>query len=118
MSALNRRFVSWCGGRPFLAGLLAVGAGLEIALLPLAGYQFLLVQGIGGVGSLVTAIGLIAGGVGLWRYPHRAGVIGAGVLLLAFVAYLVANLGGFLIGMLLALVAGSLALAWQSGGRA
>lgn len=114
MTALTRRFAAWCDGRPFLAGLLAVAAGLEIVLLPIAGYEFLLVQGIGGVGSLLTAIGLIAGGVALWRYPHRAKMIGAGVLLLAFVAYLVANLGGFLVGMLLALVAGSLALAWQS----
>ncbi|MGM1059460.1 DUF6114 domain-containing protein [Saccharothrix sp. Mg75] len=109
------RFTRWRGERPFWAGLLAVLAGVEVLLVPVTGYRFLLVQGIGGIGSVLVAAGLVGGGVALWRRPARSVAIGVAVIALGFVAYVVANLGGFLVGTALALVAGSLATAWRAG---
>ncbi|MFT7835754.1 DUF6114 domain-containing protein [Saccharothrix sp. BKS2] len=108
------RFNRWRGGRPFWAGLLAMLAGLEVLLIPVTGYRYLLVQGIGGIGTVLVAVGLVAAGAALWRLPGHGTALGAVVIGLGLVAYVVANLGGFLVGMALAIVAGSLATAWKS----
>jgi hypothetical protein len=107
------RFSQWRGVRPFWAGLLAMLAGLEVLLLPITGYEFLLVQGTGGIGSLLVAAGLVGAGAALWRHPAHGFTIGALIIGLGLVAYVVANLGGFLVGMVLAVIAGSLAIAWR-----
>jgi Family of unknown function (DUF6114) len=108
------RFGDWRGSRPFLAGLLALLAAAEIALIPLSSFKFVLMQGIGGVGSLVCAGMLAAAGVGLWLRPGRARLLGLAIIATGFVSYLAANLGGLLLGMALALVSGSLAVAWRT----
>ncbi|WP_367127847.1 hypothetical protein [Saccharothrix sp. HUAS TT1] len=51
---------------------LAMLAGLEILLVPIAGYRYLLVQGVGGIGSVLVAVGLVTTGAALWRLPGTA----------------------------------------------
>jgi energy-converting hydrogenase Eha subunit B len=88
--------------------------GAEILLIPLSGLRFLLVQGIGAVGSLLCAAMLAGAGTYLCVRPERARTVGLVIITVGLASYLVANLGGFLLGMVLALISGSLAVAWRT----
>jgi hypothetical protein len=107
------RLRRWRKSRPFLAGLLTILAGLEIGLVPLYTVRFLLIQGDQGIGSLLVSVTLVGCGILLWREPRRHFLLGAVIFALGFTSYVVTNLGGFVIGMLLALLGASLAVAWQ-----
>ncbi|SFP99925.1 hypothetical protein SAMN05421810_104151 [Amycolatopsis arida] len=106
-------FRAWRRTRPFLAGLVTTLAGLELLFVPLWSAKFLLVQGVTGVGALLAGAVLVGCGILLLRLPHRRVPLGIVVLVFGFVSYVTTNLGGFLVGMVLALVGGSLALAWS-----
>ncbi|MFB9433158.1 DUF6114 domain-containing protein [Streptoalloteichus tenebrarius] len=108
------RFRRWRPTRLFWAGLVALLAAAEILTFPVAGWRWLLVQGLGGVGVWGMGLALGATGLLLWACPARRRALGPLTLALAFGSYLVANLGGFLVGMALALVSGALALAWRT----
>lgn len=108
-----RQFRLWRQARPFWAGVWVLAAGLEIAAIPSTGFRYLLVQGIGGAGSLGIGLGLAGVAVVLWTRPATSRTCGLVAVALAFASYPAANLGGFLIGMVLALLGGSLAVAWH-----
>jgi hypothetical protein len=109
----RERFRRWRRSRPLWAGALAVLAGAEILLIPLSGSRFVLVGGIGAVGSLLCAALLAGTGTYLCVHPERARTVGLAIITVGLASYLVANLGGFLLGMVLALISGSLAFAWR-----
>ncbi|GAA3726739.1 DUF6114 domain-containing protein [Salinactinospora qingdaonensis] len=118
-------FRRWRGSRPFWGGLLSVLAGVDILLAPLAPLPLLVQQGIAGVSSYVVGLLLIAIGVLAWLQPAQRIFYGIVAILLALASFVTSNFGGFLIGMLLGLVGGSLIFGWlpekrprrRSGGR-
>jgi len=114
----RRRFRAWRRSRPFWGGLLLLLAGIELILIPLSGVLFhgaiklVIYIGIGGVFGVVIGALLIVAGLVTWFNPaHRTFYSIAGIVL-GLASFPASNLGGFLLGMLLALIGGSLAFAW------
>ncbi|MGA4851438.1 DUF6114 domain-containing protein [Streptomyces sp. G5(2025)] len=101
------------GHRPRGAIACVAGAGVEIGYFPLAQVGLLPVQGVSGAATVMIALALAGCAVHMWVVPVRAHVSGAAAVVLGVLSYPFANLGGFLLGMLLALVGGALAIAWQ-----
>jgi Family of unknown function (DUF6114) len=109
---------AWRRSRPFWGGLLMVLGGLELMVIPLSGVlghgavKLVIYIGIGGVFGVLIGVLLIACGIVLLLNPaHRTfyGIAGVALGILSFPA---SNLGGFFLGMLLAIVGGSMAFAW------
>ncbi|MEU4797525.1 DUF6114 domain-containing protein [Streptomyces sp. NPDC023327] len=101
------------GHRPRGAIVCVAAAGAEIGYFPLAQVGLLPVQGVSGAATVMLALALVGCAVHLWTAPARARFSGAAAIALGVLSYPFANLGGFLLGMLLALVGGALAVAWR-----
>ncbi|MET7681166.1 DUF6114 domain-containing protein [Streptomyces sp. NPDC005423] len=113
------QFRAWRGARPFWAGLLVMLGGLPIAYFPYAhlqvGHLTLAMATTAGAGSLIIGVLLVVLGFSLWYQKHVRTFAGVAAILLALVSIPVSNLGGFLIGFLLAMVGGALAVSWAPG---
>ena len=115
---IRARWRAWRRSRPFWGGLLLVLSGLELLALPLTGVlvhgqiKLVIYIGIGGVFGVLIGALLIVSGLALWVNPgHRTFYSIAG-LLLGLVSFPASNLGGFFLGMLLAIIGGALGFAW------
>ncbi|MGV4987942.1 DUF6114 domain-containing protein [Streptomyces sp. NPDC001709] len=112
----RRRFRTWRGERPFWAGVFTFNASLPILYLPYAHLDLggipLALSTTSGSGSLIIGILLMALGLSLWYQQRLRVFAGIATLLLALVSFPVANFGGFLLGLISALIGGSLACAW------
>jgi hypothetical protein len=112
---------AWRRGRPFGGGLLLLLGGLELVLIPLSGVlghgaiKLVIYIGIGGVFGVLIGFLLIAAGIMLWVNPVHRVFYGIAGVILGIVSFPTSNLGGFFIGMLLAVIGGSLAFAWAPG---
>ena len=108
----------WRRSRPFWGGLLLVLAGLELLALPLTGVlihgaiKLVVYIGIGGVFGVLIGILLIAAGIVLWVNPTHRVFYGIAGIVLGIISFPASNLGGFVLGMLLAIIGGALAFAW------
>ncbi|WP_433544538.1 DUF6114 domain-containing protein (plasmid) [Streptomyces sp. CA-294286] len=100
--------------RPAAACLCVTLGGMELAALPLARPGMLGLQGLSAATAVLLALALVGCAVHLWTRPARTTGAGVTVILLGLLSYPLANLGGFLLGMLLALTGGALALSWRS----
>ncbi|WP_329257599.1 DUF6114 domain-containing protein [Streptomyces sp. NBC_01478] len=113
------QFRAWRGTRPFWAGLFVMLGGLPIAYFPYAhlqvGHLTLAMATTAGAGSLIIGVLLVVLGFSLWYQKHVRTFAGVAAILLALVSIPVSNLGGFLIGFLLAMVGGALAVSWAPG---
>jgi hypothetical protein len=119
VSGRRAAFRAWRHSCPFWGGLLLLIAGIELLSLPLTGVlghgglKLVIYIGIGGVFGVLIGILLVAAGIMCWVSPvHRVfyGIVGVALGIASFPA---SNLGGFFIGMLLAIVGGALAFAWE-----
>lgn len=114
----RRRFRGWRHSRPFSGGLLLILSGLELLFIPLSGVLFhgavklVIYIGIGGVFGVVIGALLIAAGLATWFTPAYRTFYGIAGIMLGLASFPATNLGGFLLGMLLALLGGSLVFAW------
>lgn len=102
----------WRHTRPFWGGAFALAGGLVIVLLPAGQFTVLTLPGVAGLagfllGGVIAAMGLL-----LWLQPEHRAVLGIAIVLLAIASFVYSNLGGFLLGMLLAIIGGCLGLAW------
>jgi hypothetical protein len=98
--------------RPFWGGLLVIIAGVEIGTLPLGPTDDLIKAGPNPGIGLACATALLLMGALILALPSQrvvAGLVAVGVSLASFV---LSNLGGFAVGMLLGVVGGSLAVGW------
>ena len=117
-SQARAAFRRWRHSRPFWGGLLLVLAGLELLALPLTGVlvkgqiKLVIYIGIGGVFGVLIGILLIAAGVVLWVNPMHRVFYGIAGIVLGIISFPASNLGGFVLGMLLAIIGGALAFAW------
>lgn len=108
----RRRFRAWRRSRPFWGGLLCLLGGLEVALIPLTAYRIILVSHSVALAALVGAVVAILG-VMLWLTPSHNKLYGLVVILLGLVSFVTSNVGGFLLGGLLAIIGGALGFAWD-----
>jgi hypothetical protein len=112
---------AWRRSRPFWGGLLLVLAGLELLAIPLSGIlihgavKLVIYIGIGGVFGVLIGILLIAAGIMLWVNPGHRVFYGIAGIALGIVSFPASNLGGFFLGMLLAIIGGSIGFAWTPG---
>ncbi|MEC4018427.1 DUF6114 domain-containing protein [Streptomyces sp. H27-D2] len=116
----RQSFRVWRGQRPFWAGLLTLLGGLPIAYFPYAnltvGQLTVRMSTTAGSGSLIIGVLLVVLGLTMWFQPLVRIFAGVAALVLGMVSLVVSNFGGFLIGFLLALFGGGLAVAWGPGG--
>ncbi|MGW2086620.1 DUF6114 domain-containing protein [Streptomyces sp. NPDC001880] len=114
-----RRFRTWRGNRPFWAGLFTMVGGLPIAYFPYAnmhlGNVTLAMSTTAGAGSLIIGVLLITLGLTMWFHHIVRVFAGVAAILLALISIPVANIGGFLIGFLFALLGGALSVSWAPG---
>jgi hypothetical protein len=115
VDALRRGWAAWRGwrrGRPFWGGLFVVAGGAEILASVKAPLPVIIHIGLQGTASyLVPAIMLLCGLL-LWFNPAQRLFYSLLALVATLASWITSNLGGFLIGILLGLVGGSLAFAW------
>ncbi|MFF0460139.1 DUF6114 domain-containing protein [Streptomyces mexicanus] len=113
------QFRAWRGTRPFWAGLFVLLGGFPIIYFPYAhlqlGHLTLAMATTAGAGSLIIGVLLIVLGISLWFQKHIRVFAGVASILLALVSIPVSNFGGFVIGFLLALIGGALAVSWAPG---
>ncbi|WP_157052472.1 DUF6114 domain-containing protein [Ornithinibacillus contaminans] len=106
------KFKQWRSNRPFWGATLTVLAGLMILYIPLQLYAIAFIPG-----SLVF-VGFIFGGLVIilgvctYIYPQFSTVFGIATIFLSILSVMGA-LGGFLIGTIIGIVAGALAIAWD-----
>jgi hypothetical protein len=109
---------AWRRSRPFWGGVLLAFAGLELLAIPLSGIllhgavKLVIYIGIGGVFGVLIGVLLIAAGIALWANPAHRMFYGIAGIVLGIASFPASNLGGFFIGMLLAIVGGSIGFAW------
>ncbi|MDJ0341477.1 DUF6114 domain-containing protein [Streptomyces sp. H10-C2] len=117
--AVRSHFRAWRWQRPFWAGLLTILGGIPIAYFPYAnmtlGQLTVRMSTTAGAGSLVIGILLMVLGLTMWFQPLVRIFAGVAAILLSLVSIPVSNFGGFLIGFLLGLFGGALAIAWAPG---
>jgi hypothetical protein len=113
-----KQWQAWRRSRPFLGGLLMVASGLELFALPLSGVllhgaiKLVIYIGIGGVFGVLIGALLIVAGVATWfNAMHKTFYSIAGIVL-GIVSFPASNLGGLGLGMILAILGGSIAFAW------
>nr|WSW66720.1 DUF6114 domain-containing protein [Streptomyces sp. NBC_00995] len=119
LSVYRRDFRTWRGNRPFWAGLFTMLGGVPIAYFPYAnmhlGNMTLAMSTTAGAGSLIIGVLLITLGLTMWFHSIVRVFAGVAAILLALISIPVANIGGFLIGFLLALIGGALSVSWVPG---
>ena len=108
----RRPFRRWRRERPFSAGLSILLSGIEIGWAPHSSVGKMLSMGLPGISSLFIAIFLVIFGVTVWFFPTYRVFAGIASILLALLSLVATNLGGFLIGFLLAMFGGAFAVAW------
>lgn len=107
-----RAFRHWRKARPFPSGLLIVLSGLEIWAAPYSSVGVMIHEGIAGFSAVFVGTLLIVFGLTVWFAPAYRAFSGIAAILLGLIALPTINIGGFIIGTLLALVGGGLAVAW------
>ncbi|WP_405619268.1 DUF6114 domain-containing protein [Streptomyces sp. NBC_00076] len=119
LSVFRRNFRAWRGTRPFWAGLFVTLAGFPILYFPYANLQLghvtLAMATTAGAGSLIIGVLLFVLGLSLWFQKHVRTFAGVAAILLGLVSLPVSNFGGFVIGFLLALIGGAMAVSWVPG---
>lgn len=114
LAKARHAFWVWRRTRPFWGGLLViVGAG-EMLASEQAPIPFVSQIGIRGLGSYLTPIFMLLCGVLLWFTAAARTYHALLAILLALYSWLTANLGGFLVGMLIGVIGGALAFAWTT----
>ncbi|GGX54250.1 DUF6114 domain-containing protein [Streptomyces noursei] len=101
------------GRPPYAASLCVAVAGVELGSLPLADPGLLPMAGLSGAAAVLVALALVGCAGHLWVSPRQHVYSGGAAIALGLLSYPLANLGGFLLGMFLALIGGALAIAWQ-----
>lgn len=107
-----RRFREFRWTRPFWAAVLVAISGIEMAILPVGPTDALIKAGANAFLGLICSVVLLLMALVLLVLPSQrivAGLIAVGVSLCSFP---LTNLGGFVVGMLLGILGGSMAVGW------
>lgn len=112
LNAVRLWFRAFRRTRPFWGGLWTILAGLwivramnfGIGLAITGGWSYSAGYTLGGALAL---FGLVA-----WFAPHYKGLVGLLAFVTALIAFVAANLGGYLVGTVLGIIGGSMIWAW------
>ncbi|WP_219092088.1 DUF6114 domain-containing protein [Streptomyces sp. JJ38] len=105
-------FRRWRRTRPFWSAVWTGLGGFIIFFLPMAPLGKILQVGIGGIAGMAGGIVLMAMALLMLALPgqrHTAGVI---AVIAGVASFPLSNLGGFFVGMFLAVLGGSMAFGW------
>jgi hypothetical protein len=111
------RFREWRRGRPFWGALFAFLGGGEILLTMLAPLPIIIHFGTLTLLGFAVPILMMLSALMLWIAPHPRLFYASLILLLSLTSWILSNLGGFILGMVLGIVGGALALTWTSEPR-
>ena len=109
---MRARFRRFRVTRPFWAGLWTLAGGAVIFVLPISPITSIIRAGLGAFGGVLLGIIIMAMGLFMWFSPGQRKFAGIASIVVGLVAYPVTNMGGFVVGMLYAIVGGCLALSW------
>lgn len=116
ISHWRQSFRLWRWQRPFWAGLLTLLGGVPIIYIPHANPSldqlYFRLATTSGSGSLIIGVLLFVLGLTMWFQPHSRVFAGVAAILLGLVSIVVANVGGLVVGFLLALVGGGMGVSW------
>lgn len=119
MRAQVSPFRSWARQRPFVGGVLVVLGGVELFFSGQLDLGNIRIQfGVEGLQATVIPVALVVLGVLAVCSPAQRLFYGIVALVLAVYSLIGVNLGGFVLGMLLAAVGGVLVVAWMPRTRA
>ncbi|MFE6719108.1 DUF6114 domain-containing protein [Streptomyces albidoflavus] len=105
-------FRSFRRTRPFWGGVWLVAGGWTVLKFSLAPMQLVVSTGFDGIAGYLLGGGMILSGLVPLAAPQQRytfGIIGA---VLAVVSLVASNLGGFLLGMVLGVLGGSMMVGW------
>jgi Family of unknown function (DUF6114) len=105
-------FGRWRRSCPFLGGVLTVMAGVELVVSVSASSAVLRFSGAGATASWLFGCLLVVAGSTLLFDPSLRYFAGVTALVLGVLSLVHANLGGFLVGFVLAVLGGALAVSW------
>lgn len=108
-----RAFRTWRKSRPFWGGVITILGALELLALMWGPIQLTLIHGIAGIGTIAISVTLVAMVLISWAQPHLRTITGILIVIIGLVSMTVSNLGGFVIGMLLTVIGGSLIFSWR-----
>ena len=109
----RERFAAWRHTRPFWGGLWAIVAGVYLWSLTAAPVGVVVIQGVAGISSIVICLVCVIVALAVWAQPQIRVIGGGIVIVLGLAAILLSNLGGFIVGTLMALHAGASMIAWK-----
>lgn len=112
-----RTMERWRRTRPFYAGLLMLAGSIALVGLSWSGIGFLPFAGPSGAAAWVIGAMLAVSGLTTWADGSRRYFTGALAIVLALCSLVAVNLGGLLLGFLLAATGGCLALSWAPHSR-
>ncbi|MGW4456546.1 DUF6114 domain-containing protein [Streptomyces albidoflavus] len=106
-------FRTWRRSRPFWGALWTGGlGGFVILFLPLAPLGRILQVGIGGVAGMAAGALLMAMALLILLMPGQRYAAGIVAVVVGVASFPLTNLGGLVIGMVLAVLGGSMAFGW------
>jgi hypothetical protein len=114
---LRLRFRRWRRTRPFWGALVALLGGAEILATELVPLGVIIHIGAAGLVGFAVPVVIMLCAVLLWFAPTPRAFYAALILLLSLASWLTSNLGGFILGMVLGIVGGALALTWSTAPR-
>lgn len=112
LGASWRWFRAFRRTRPFWGGLWTMLAGVWIIRQMDFGLGLAVTGGWSYSAGYTLGGALVLFGLAAWFTPHYRGLLGPLAFLAALIAFVAANLGGYLVGTLLGIVGGSMIWAW------
>lgn len=106
-------FRVWRRTRPFWGGLWIVLGGAEILFSEKAPLKLVVHIGLQGLAGYLLPAVMVLCGLLLWFSPAQRTFYAVLSVLVALGTWITSNLGGFLVGMILGLLGGSLAFGWS-----
>ncbi len=103
----------WQHSRPFWGALFVLVGGAEILLTQAAPLPLIIHIGLQGVAGYLVPLVLVVTGLLLLFHPVQRTFYSLLAIILALGSWITSNLGGFFLGMLIGVIGGSLAFAWQ-----
>ncbi len=107
------RFSRWRNTRPFWGAVLVLLSGALILLSEKAPVSVIIHIGLQGLAGYLIPVIMLLCGVLLLVNPVQRTFYSVLAILLALGSFITSNFGGFFVGMLLGLVGGALAFAWE-----